>query len=58
MKQLSAVTAPILAKIFADRAAALDRVQAELHRLIEQNNRRNERLTAGDCRAPTEKGQQ
>lgn len=37
-RPLSAVTAPILARLYADRIAATDAAEAELRRLSDQND--------------------
>lgn len=47
MKPLSAVTAPIIARLHAERAERLDRVAADVGRLARQNKELNDRLEAG-----------
>lgn len=47
MKPLSAITAPILAQLYADRAERMDRAAADVRRLERQNNELNNRLEAG-----------
>lgn len=48
MKPLSAVTAPILAQLYADGARANDRATAELRQMADQNQRTIDRLSAGN----------
>ena len=48
MKPLSAVTAPILARLTADRARVTDATTTELRRMNDEANRTIDRLNAGD----------
>lgn len=55
MKPLSEVTAPILARLAADRARVTDATTAELRRMTDETNRTIDRLKAGDRQKPTMK---
>jgi len=58
MKPLSAITAPILAQLYAERAHHLDCIEAELRQMVAANNERNERLAAGLRRQDKGKAEQ
>lgn len=47
MRPLSAITAPVLAQLYAERAQRLDNVEAELRRVVAAANEQNDRLSAG-----------
>jgi len=55
MKPLSAVTAPILARLAADRGRVTDATTAELRRMTDEANRTIDRLEAADRPKPSAK---